>query len=91
MERAVVLGLSELIQPEDLPESVMETAASGDTPIGGYHEGLIEAKKRLILGAIDQAGGSHLAAAKLLGVNPTYLSRLIRKLSLKASVKQGLG
>ena len=90
MERAVVLGLSELIQPEDLPESVMETAVGGDTPVGGYQEGLIEAKKRLILGAIDQAGGSHLAAAKLLGVNPTYLSRLIRHLSLKAPLKQGI-
>ena len=34
---------------------------------------------------------SHLAAAKLLGVNPTYLSRLIRHLSLKAPLKQEQG
>jgi len=49
---------------------------------------LTEAKKRLILGMIEQAGGSHLAAAKLLGINPTYLSRLIRNLNLKAVLKQ---
>jgi len=70
MERAVVLGLSELIQPEDLPESVIETAVGGDTPVGSFHQALIEAKKLLILGAIDQAGGSHLAAAKL-SIRPT--------------------
>src|SRR6266571_4548899 len=37
MGRAVVLGSSELIEPEDLPESVIETAVGGDTPVGGYH------------------------------------------------------
>ena len=88
MERAVVLGLSELIQPEDLPESVMETAVGGDTPVGGYQEGLIEAKKRLILGAIDQAGGSHLAAAKLLGVNPVETDSAFEP---EGAVKAGAG
>jgi len=86
IERAVVLGSSELIEPEDLPESVLETAAGGGVIAGGYHQALIEAKKRLILGAVEQAGGSHLEAAKLLDVNPTYLSRLIRNLDLKAAV-----
>jgi transcriptional regulator with GAF, ATPase, and Fis domain len=87
MERAVVLGSSELIEPEDLPESVLETAPRGDTAAGGYHEALIDSKKRLILGALEQAGGSHLAAARLLGINPTYLSRLIRNLNLKTALK----
>jgi Response regulator containing CheY-like receiver, AAA-type ATPase, and DNA-binding domains len=87
IERAVVLGSSELIEPEDLPESVLESVSGGEVAAGGYHEGLIEAKKRLILGAIEQAGGSQLGAAKLLGVNPTYLSRLIRNLNLKYAAK----
>jgi transcriptional regulator with GAF, ATPase, and Fis domain/pSer/pThr/pTyr-binding forkhead associated (FHA) protein len=86
IERAVVLGSSELIEPEDLPESVLETASGGGVIASGYHEALIEEKKRLILGAIEQARGSHLEAAKLLGLNPTYLSRLIRSLNLKAVV-----
>jgi transcriptional regulator with GAF, ATPase, and Fis domain len=88
MERAVVLGSSELLEPEDLPESVVESAAGVDIPVGGYHAALIEAKKRLILGAIEQAGGSQLGASKLLGINATYLSRLIRNLNLKAALKQ---
>jgi Nif-specific regulatory protein len=86
IERAVVLGSTELIEPEDLPESVLETVSGGGVIAGGYHQSMIEAKKRLILGAIEQAGGSHLEAAKLLGINPTYLSRLIRNLNLKTAV-----
>jgi len=89
MERAVVLGSSELIEPEDLPESALETGPGGDISVGGYHEALIEAKKRLILGAIEEAGGSHQAAAKALGINQTYLSRLIRNLNLKMVSRQG--
>jgi len=89
MERAVVLGSSDLIEPEDLPESALETGPDGDISVGGYHEALIEAKKRLILGAIEEAGGSHQAAAKALGINQTYLSRLIRNLNLKMVSRQG--
>ncbi|MFN0164965.1 MAG: sigma 54-interacting transcriptional regulator [Bryobacteraceae bacterium] len=88
IERAVVLGGSEVIGPEDLPESVLETAPAGEIAGSGYHQALIEAKKRLILGAIEQAGGSHLAAAKLLGLSATYLSRLIRNLDLKAASRE---
>jgi transcriptional regulator with GAF, ATPase, and Fis domain len=91
LERAVVLGSSELIGPEDLPESVLETAAGGAIPVGGYHEALVEAKKRLIVEAVEKAGGEHLAAARMLGVNPTYLSRLIRNLNLKAALKHAGG
>ena len=71
-----------------LPESALETGSGDDIPVGNYHTALMEAKKRLILGAIEQAGGSHLAASKLLGINATYLSRLIRNLNLKAALKQ---
>jgi Nif-specific regulatory protein len=81
MERAVVLGSSELILPEDLPESILEAETGGGpaTP-GGYHEGVKLAKSRLIVNAIEKAGGSHVEAAQLLGLHPTYLSRLIRNL-----------
>ena len=87
IERAIVLGTTELIIPEDLPEAVLDApVASG--PIGGYHETVREEKKRAILAALGRAGGSYTAAAKLLGVHPNYLHRLVRTLGLKEELKK---
>jgi Nif-specific regulatory protein len=86
IERAVVLGEGELILPEDLPETVLETAPSPapGAPIGKYHETVGEFQKRLIAEALEAAGGSITRAAELLDLNPTYLHRLIRNFGLKA-------
>ncbi|MCC6390123.1 MAG: sigma 54-interacting transcriptional regulator [Bryobacterales bacterium] len=87
MERAVALGSAETVMPEDLPEALLEGPAPPGISPGGYHQALVEAKKQLILSAIEKAGGSHAAAAKLLGLHPNYLSRLIRNLNLKNALK----
>ena len=85
IERAVVLGEGELIHPEDLPETVLEAVPSVEpgAPIGRYHDTVNDFKKRLILEAIEQAGGNVTRAAELLDLNPTYLHRLIRNFDLK--------
>jgi Nif-specific regulatory protein len=85
IERAVVLGEGELIRPEDLPETVLESAPveRGHSPVGKYHDSVNGFKTRLILTAIDQAGGNISKAAELLELNPTYLHRLIRNFDLK--------
>ncbi len=83
LERAVVLGSSELIEPEDLPETILERAWPAGVAGSQYHEAVSEAKRRLILTAMEEARGSHQEAARRLGLNPTYLSRLIRNLNLK--------
>jgi DNA-binding NtrC family response regulator len=86
IERAVALGSDELIQLEDLPETVLEAASAA--PAGAdYHEAIKEAKKQLILRACEQAGGSYVEAARLLNVHPNYLHRLIRNLNLKPLLK----
>jgi transcriptional regulator with GAF, ATPase, and Fis domain len=83
IERAAVLGSTEFILPEDLPDSILEeTAASGD-PVSALHDGIREAKKVLIERAIEQANGNYTEAAKILGVHPNHLFRLIRTLNLK--------
>jgi transcriptional regulator with GAF, ATPase, and Fis domain len=85
IERAVVLGASDRIVADDLPESLVENAggaaAGGETTM--YHQGVAEVKRRLILGALDRSGGNYTAAARLLGLNPTYLHRLLRNLQLR--------
>jgi transcriptional regulator with GAF, ATPase, and Fis domain len=87
LERAVALGSGELIVPEDLPEPLLEKA--GSSKVGGYHEAVANAKRRLITKAIQENGGNYPHAAKALGLQPTYLHRLMRNLNLKTeSIRQ---
>ena len=91
VERAVVLGSTDLIRPEDLPEAVLETEAETpafSTSIASYHETIKETKKQLILKAIAQADGNVTEAARLLGVQANYLHRLISNLNLRPMLKK---
>jgi Nif-specific regulatory protein len=81
IERAVVLGSTEMILPEDLPESVLERQVAKP---GSYHSALAAAKRDLIRNAIRSARGNFTEAARLLGVNPNYLHRLVNNLNLRA-------
>ena len=87
IERAVVLGTTETILPDDLPESILEAdAASAASAASNYHEAVAGTKKEIILKAMEQSQGNYTAAAKLLGVHPNYLHRLIRNLNLEAEL-----
>ena len=86
IERAVVLGSSDVILREDLPEVLLETEPGTGDP-WNYHEVIKEKKKELILNAVEQAQGNYTEAAKLLQLHPNYLHRLIRNLDLKDELK----
>lgn len=89
MERAVVIGSSAMILPEDLPEPLLETSAPGNSETSTkYHDAIRILKKQLILGALEQTGGSFTQAAKLLGVHSNYLHRLINNLDLRLALKK---
>jgi Nif-specific regulatory protein len=83
IERAVVLGSTEVILAEDLPDSILEETVSSGQPVNALAEGIREAKKVLIERAIEQADGNYTEAAKILGVHANHLFRLIRTLNLK--------
>jgi len=51
------------------------------------HDAIRQAKKDLILRAVDESGGHYNAAARLLGLHPNYLHRLITNLQLRAGRK----
>ncbi len=87
IERAVVLGSTESLLAEDLPEAVLESETSAALPLTKYHEAVAATKKEIILHAMDQAKGSFTEAAKLLGVHPNYLHRLVRNLNLRGTGK----
>ncbi len=88
IERAVVLGTTELIMPEDLPEALLEKEQIVGVQLTEYHQTIKETKRRLVLAALDQAGGSYTQAAQILGIHPNNLHRLIRSLDLKISPKK---
>jgi len=90
IEHALVLGASDMILPEDLPESVLERTPSPEMTEAKYHQAVKELKKQLILDAVEQTQGSYADAARILGVHPNYLHRLIRNLELKESLKDAL-
>jgi transcriptional regulator with GAF, ATPase, and Fis domain len=83
IERAVVMGSSDVIMPEDLPESILEIQPVDPLAIDKYHEALNQAKREVVLRALEQAHGVQSEAAKLLEIHPVYLNRLIRKMDLK--------
>jgi DNA-binding NtrC family response regulator len=85
IERAVVLGTSDVIENEDLPERILESANSGKLA-AKYYEAVKQAKRELILQALEQAKGNYTEAANALGVHPNNLHRLIRTLELKPSI-----
>lgn len=90
IERALVMGSSDMVLLEDLPESLLEQTAPDEVTEGKYHASVKEHKKRLILDAVEQAGGNYVDAASILGVHPNYLHRLIRNLQLKDEISRGL-
>jgi Nif-specific regulatory protein len=90
IERALVMGSSDMVLLEDLPESLLEQNAPEDITEGKYHGSVKELKKQLILDAVEQTGGNYVEAAGILGVHPNYLHRLIRNLQLKDEINQAL-
>jgi len=87
IERAVVLGMTDQILPEDLPEAILEASAPEAVTASGYHEVVSSTKKQIIIDAMKKANGSYTAAAKLLGLHPNYLHRLARNLNLRDELK----
>ncbi len=87
IERAVVLGSSEEVLLDDLPETLIEGVSARDSDLPRFHDALRRTKQRIIVDAFYQAKGSYLETARLLGLHPNYLHRLIRNLELKPALE----
>ena len=83
VERAVVLGSTDTILPEDLPESIVESATQPEASATKFHEAVVQAKRQIVLRTIEQCGGSYTEAARVLGLHPSNLHRLVRSLGLR--------
>jgi two-component system, NtrC family, response regulator HydG len=88
IERAVVLGAGDAILPENLPEDLLEIDIPSKGLLPHFHEMVKRTKRELILKALKQTDGNYAEAAKTLGLQPTYLHRLIRNLNLKPKIRE---
>jgi transcriptional regulator with GAF, ATPase, and Fis domain len=84
IEHAAVLGTGDTILPEDLPETLLENWGEVSAPESGTLRSAVNSAKRTIVThAFEMAGQDHVEAARLLGVHPNYLYRLIKTLHLQ--------
>ncbi len=87
IERAVVVGSAEMVLAEDLPEHIRESRPAA-VSASMYEEAVEAAKRQVVLRAFDQVDHDHEAAAKILGLHPNYLHKLIRTMNLKPALKR---
>lgn len=85
LERAAVLSEGQAIETEDLALSAGSVAKDGATDLDRpFHDSVEDHKKRIIRQALTRAGGSQTRAAQVLGLQRTYLARLIKQMGLKS-------
>lgn len=85
IERAVVLSTHDRITSEDLPLTVLTSAPespASDAP-RGFHEAVVAYKRQIIREALHRSGGNQSRAASALGLQRTYLARLIKELQVR--------
>ncbi|TLY34846.1 MAG: sigma-54-dependent Fis family transcriptional regulator [Nitrospirae bacterium] len=83
IERAVVLKTGEIVMPEDFALQPMDLTPEQMEGVDRQFHDAVDHQKRLILKrALARAGGSQTRAAELLGLQRTYLSRLIKQLDV---------
>jgi Nif-specific regulatory protein len=87
IEHAVVFGLTDQIIPEDLPDTLLAFCAADADESLKYHDAVREAKRNIVLSAMQKASGNHAEAAKLLGLHVNNLYRLVRELDLKSKLE----
>jgi len=88
IERAVVLGSSDMLLAEDLPEALREGQQPAASTCGLLHDAVNGAKRAVVQRAFEQANNDHEEAARLLGVHPNYLYRLIKNMMLQPALRR---
>ncbi|HYV25644.1 MAG TPA: sigma 54-interacting transcriptional regulator [Pyrinomonadaceae bacterium] len=86
IERAIVLGSSDRIGVDDLPRRVVDSAENASATEATYYEAIKDAKRLIVLNALEQSKGNYTEAAKALGIHANNLHRIIRTLDLKAAL-----
>jgi DNA-binding NtrC family response regulator len=75
----------------DLAEATAAVQASRQSsgPVVGFHGAVSEFKRRLIEATLTQMGGNRTRTARALGLQRTYLLRLIREFGIRVPPPPG--
>ncbi len=86
IERAMVLSTGEQIGSEDLPPQLTVRSRREAFRGKGFHEAVKEFKQWAIQDALKHSQGNQTKAAETLGLQRTYLAKLIRLLEIKVAL-----
>ncbi len=87
IERAMVLSTGDQIGLDDLPPQIISGLRREPFRGKGFHEAVKEFKRWMIQDAIKQSQGNQTRAAELLGLQRTYLAKLVRLLGIRPGLR----
>ncbi len=87
IERAMVLSTEDQIGQEDLPPQIASGPRRESFRGKGFHGAVREFKRWMIQDALKQSQGNQTRAAELLGLQRTYLAKLVRLLEVKSALR----
>ncbi|HLG21589.1 MAG TPA: sigma-54 dependent transcriptional regulator, partial [Candidatus Manganitrophaceae bacterium] len=82
IERAVVLDRDQVITPDDLVLPHEGSSPKSEVELQPFHQALDHYRRAVIEEALKKTNGNQTKAAELLGLQRTYLARLIRDLNM---------
>jgi transcriptional regulator with PAS, ATPase and Fis domain len=87
IERAVALSDNDIVTRADLPPAVAKPDPAavrlGQPRLQTYQEAVENSKKEVIVAALEATNGNQSRASELLGLERTYLSRLMKQFGLR--------
>jgi Nif-specific regulatory protein len=87
IERAMVLSGNNQIGLEDLPLQIASGPRRDSFRGKGFHEAVREFKRWIIYDALKQSQSNQTRAAEVLGLQRTYLAKLLRLLEIKQELR----
>jgi len=83
MERAIVVGSTDMVLPADLPVELTQPLKNFTAAASASFQDITDtAQRHALQKALEQTDGNLKEAAKLLGLNPTYIYRVVKRLGL---------
>jgi DNA-binding NtrC family response regulator len=85
IERAVLLGKSDKIRLDDLPQAIAATGPVSVEPVGSrtLKQALEAPERQIILEVLERNGWNRFATAEALGINRTTLYKKMKRLGLE--------